>query len=211
MMARVTNIPIESAFGVTLHQEYYASDPRSDKLMILLPGKGYTIHSPLFHYIKPMGIQNGFDVLSINYAIHVTQVDNWITRISDIQADTQKAVDHVLQHDYQTVCVVGKSLGTPIAATIANQLDAPNKSVLMLTPIQAAMSMLNQIRTLGIIGTSDPAYDPELIVETDTQSWLVFDDLNHSLEYRNDRNKSLDVLKQILSSCESFIKESAAL
>jgi len=209
-MARVTNIPIESAFGVTLHQEYYASDPRSDKLMILLPGKGYTIHSPLFHYIKPMGIQNGFDVLSINYAIHVTQVDNWITRISDIQADTQKAVDHVLQHDYQTVCVVGKSLGTPIAATIANQLDAPNKSVLMLTPIQAAMSMLNQIRTLGIIGTSDPAYDPELIVETDTQSWLVFDDLNHSLEYRNDRNKSLDVLKQILSSCESFIKESAS-
>jgi len=210
-MARVTNIPIESAFGVTLHQEYYASDPRSDKLMILLPGKGYTIHSPLFHYIKPMGIQNGFDVLSINYAIHVTQVDNWITRISDIQADTQKAVDHVLQHDYQTVCVVGKSLGTPIAATIANQLDAPNTSVLMLTPIQAAMSMLNHIRTLGIIGTSDPAYDPELIVETDTQSWLVFDDLNHSLEYKNDRNKSLDVLKQILSSCESFIKESATL
>jgi len=209
-MERVTNIPIESAFGVTLHQEYYASDPRSDKLMILLPGKGYTIHSPLFHYIKPMGIQYGFDVLSINYAIHITQVDNWITRIPDIQADTQKAVDHVLQHDYQTVCVVGKSLGTPIAATIANQLDAPNKSVLMLTPIQAAMSMLNQIRTLGIIGTSDPAYDPELIVETDTQSWLVFDDLNHSLEYRNDRNKSLDVLKQILSSCESFIKESTS-
>lgn len=209
-MARVFDIPIESAFGVTLHQEYYASDPRSDKLMILLPGKGYTIHSPLFHYIKPMGIQYGFDVLSINYAIHITPVDNWMTRISDIHADTQKTVDHALAHDYQTVCIVGKSLGTPIAAMIANQLDTPNKSVLMLTPIQAAMSMLDQIRTLGIIGTSDPAYDPDMIVETDTQSWLVLDDLNHSLEYKNNRDKSLDILKQILSTCESFIKESAS-
>ena len=209
-MAQVIDIPIESAFGVTLHQEYYASDPRSDKLMILLPGKGYTIHSPLFHYIKPMGINYGFDVLSVNYGIHVTQVDNWMTRIPDIQADTQKTIDRVLEHDYQTVCVVGKSLGTPIAATIANQLTAPHISVLMLTPIQAAMSMLNNIRTLGIIGTADPAYDADLIIESDTQSWLVLDDLNHSLEYKNDRDKSLDILKQILSTCESFIKESAS-
>lgn len=208
-MARITHIPIESAFGVTLYQEYYASDPRSNKLMILLPGKGYTVNSPLFHYIHPIGINYGFDVLSITYGIHVTQVENWITRIPDIHADTQKAVEHVLEHDYQNVCVVGKSLGTPIAAAIANQLNAPKKSILMLTPIQAAMSMVNNIRTLGIIGTADPAYDPNMIRESDTLSWMVLDDLNHSLEYRNDRDKSLDILKQILSTCETFIKESA--
>lgn len=209
-MAKVTNIPIESAFGLTLHHDYYASDVRSDKLMILLPGRGYTIDSPLFHYIRPIGIQYGYDILSIRYAIHVTKVENWITRIADIHSDTQKAIEQVLEHNYQTVCVVGKSLGTPIAATIANQLDAPNKSVLMLTPIQSAMSLLTDIRALAIIGTSDPAYDPDMIVETDTQSWLVLDDLNHSLEYKNDRDKSLDILKQILSTCESFIKESAS-
>jgi hypothetical protein len=209
-MARTTHIPIESAFGVTLHQEYYASDPRSDKLMILLPGKGYTVNSPLFHYIKPIGIKYGFDVLSINYAIHLMPVDNWIMRIPDIHADTQKTLEQVLDHDYQTVCIVGKSLGTPLAASIANQLTAPNKSVLMLTPIQAAVSMVNNVRTLGIIGTADPAYDANMILETDTQSWMVLEGLNHSLEYRNDRDKSLDILKEILSTCETFIKESAS-
>lgn len=209
-MARVIDIPIESAFGMTLHHDYYASDVRSDKLMILLPGRGYTIDSPLFHYLKPIGIKQGYDVLSIRYAIHVTKVDNWITRISDIQADTQKAVAQVLAHNYQTVCVVGKSLGTPIAATIANQLDVANKSVLMLTPIQSAMSLLNNIRALGIIGTSDPAYDPDMIIETKSQSWLVLDDLNHSLEYKDDWATSLDILKQVLATCESFIKESAS-
>ena len=39
----------------------------SKNLVVFLPGTGYTVQSPLFHYVKDLFSQRDFDVLQINY------------------------------------------------------------------------------------------------------------------------------------------------
>lgn len=205
-MVDLIDIVVESAFGMTLHHDLLAQADGHDKLMILLPGKGYTVDSPLFHYLRKVAVKNGWDVLSVTYAIHVGKFDDWLSRISDLGLDSMQSVNQAMERGYRKVCIVGKSLGTPIAGMIANALDVPEKAVLMLTPIQDAMTLIPDIRALGIIGTADPAYEPDMVKETATESWLVSDGLNHSLEYSGDWRKSLDILPEILEACEKFLQ-----
>lgn len=205
-MATLETITITSKFGIELDHDY-VKQASSTKLMILLPGKGYTIDSPLMRYVGQIGQGQGYDVLHIRYGIHMTPVENWLTRIPDIHADTQNVVSQVMSSQYQSVCVVGKSLGTLITTQLMPTLDSSKRSALMLTPIQNAMSMLGDIPALGIIGTADPAYNPDIIQSTATQSWKVYDDLNHSLEIAGDWQRSIQVLPDILHTCDTFISQ----
>ncbi len=203
-MATYQTITITSQFGIELEHNYI-QQASSTKLIILLPGKGYTIDSPLMRYVGQIGQGQGYDVLYIRYGIHMTPVENWMSRIPDIHADTQAVVSQIMSSQYQKVCVVGKSLGTLIATQLMSILDSPKRSALMLTPIQNAMSMLGDIPALGIIGTADPAYDPDIIQSTATQSWKVYENLNHSLEVSGDWKRSIQILPDILQHCETFL------
>lgn len=201
-----TNIITNSKFDIDLPHDYTTQPMPSNKLMILLPGKGYIAESPLMRYMGQIGYQNGYDTLHIRYAIHRIQVDDWFSRFHDIHADTQDGVLQVMSNKYDTVCVVAKSLGTVIAVQLLAQLTAQNISALMLTPIQDAMEMIGDVRALGIIGTADPAYEPDMIQTSATRSWQVYDDLNHSLEYKAEWAKSVKILPDILHHCEAFIR-----
>lgn len=196
----------QSKFDIDLPHDYNTQPTPSDKLMILLPGRGYIAESPLMRYVGQIGYQNGYDTLHVRYAIHRTQVDNWVMHIPDIFADTHDGVSQVMSERYTRVCVVAKSLGTVIATQLVPQLESKNLSALMLTPIQDAMMTIGDVRALGIIGTADPAYDPDVIETTATRTWRVYDNLNHSLEYNGDWAKSFAILHDILHHCEAFIR-----
>lgn len=197
-------ITIASKFGIQLDHNFITKKS-SDKLMILLPGRGYTIAAPLMRYIGQIGRSHGYDVLYVSYAIHMTHVDNWLTRVADIFADTQAVVNQVDLSVYESVCVVGKSLGTMVACQLLSQVELPNPSMLMLTPIQNAMSLISEVRALAIIGTNDPAYNPDHVNNTSFHEWKVYDNLNHSLEIKGEWEQSLGVLIDILKDCEQFI------
>lgn len=199
-------ITTTSAFGIELPHDYTTHDNPSDKLMILLPGRGYTAESPLMRYVGQMGYAHGYDTLHIRYGIHRTQVENWFMRIPDMNTDTVTAVADVLSEQYKRVCIVAKSLGTIITPQLLPKLNRVTVSALMLTPVQDAMSMIGDTRALGIIGTADPAYDPDAIKSTATATWQVYDGLNHSLEYSGDWAKSIAILPDILNHCEAFIQ-----
>ena len=202
----IKTIITKSKFNIDLPHDYTTQAKPTDKLMILLPGRGYIAESPLMRYIGKMGYQHGYDTLHIRYAIHRTQVDDWLMRFPDLHADTQDGILQVMPDKYETVCVVAKSLGTVIAVQVLDQLKGKNLSALMLTPIQDAMTMIGDVRALGIIGTADSIYEPEMIKTTATQTWKVYDDLNHSLEYQSDWAKSVQILPDILQHCEAFIR-----
>jgi len=203
-------IRIQSKFDIELPHDYLTQRAPSDKLMIILPGKGYIAESPLMRYIGQIGYQNGYDTLHIRYAIHRIAVENWLMRIPDLHADTQSAVEQVMSEQYKTICVVGKSLGSVIAVQLLAQLQVNNLSTILLTPIQDAMTMVGDIPALGIIGTADSVYEPDMIKQTDTRTWKVYDDLNHSLEYKGDWARSVEILRDVLAQCEQFIQSGTA-
>jgi hypothetical protein len=124
--------------------------------------------------------------------------------------DVTQAVDQVLARGYSRLCVVGKSLGTPLAAQVAKASDIDHTSLILLTPIGGAMQSIGTMNTLVIIGTADPLYSPEVVGAFDGMDhihWRVFDDLNHSLAVENDWQASLTVLHPIMETCERFLLE----
>lgn len=200
-------IEVESPFGVTVRNRFEYHEPQSDRLMIILPGRGYTVHYPALLHLGHMASVLGYDVLPVQYGFHVMDADFDFDQMPLVQQDVESATKPVLAQGYREVCVVGKSMGTPLAITLAQSVEAEQVSQILLTPIGPAMQVSGDIRTLAIIGTADPNYSPELTqTDRDNVTWRVFDRLNHGFIDDNDWRYSVDCLKAILETCAAFLE-----
>jgi hypothetical protein len=104
--------------------------------------------------------------------------------------------------------VVGKSLGTPLAVQLAKDVAVESVSLILLTPVGAALHELEGIRTLAVIGTADSLYSPEVIAEFEGDpyvQWCVFENLNHGLEVEGDWQASVRALEDVIAACEQFL------
>lgn len=205
MAIQHSSIETESKFGTTAHHLLSTQEGGSDKLLIILPGRGYTTEHPLLYYLRSAALQLGYDVLSVQYGFQAAQIDVTIENMPYIQDDVQQAVKSVLARGYRKICIAGKSLGTPLAAELARSITDAQVSLLLLTPIGAAAQGLGAIPALAVIGTADAAYSADMIKDDDYLTWRVFEGLNHSLELRGDWRASLAVLPEIIGACAAFL------
>jgi hypothetical protein len=205
MALQFSTIVTQSRFGLTIHHSLVRHETGSDRLLIVLPGRGYTVDHPLLYTLRKSALQSGWDVLSVQYGFALAARDLDVESISSIQEDVDAATTPVLSGGYTEVCIAGKSLGTPLAAELAKRLTGRRVSLILFTPIGGATQGLGGVRTLAVAGTADPIYVPEMVTEEPGLQWLVIDGVNHSLEYRDDWRASLDVLAQIISTCETFL------
>ena len=199
-------IEVESPFGITVRHRFHLHQPQSDKLMVILPGRGYTVNHPVLSYVGQMAYENGYDVLPVQYGFQVSG-DLDVSQIPLLQQDVQLATEPVLKRDYREICVVGKSLGTPLAIDLAQSVPAAVVSQILLTPIGAAMQPAGDTRTLAIIGTADSLYAPELVSDSQSTTWRVFENLDHGLIDDSDWRYSLDCLNDIIAACETFLQK----
>jgi surfactin synthase thioesterase subunit len=203
-----SSIQTESRFGVTVRHSLITQDTPPDKLLIMLPGYGYTCEHPVLYYLRRAAAQQGYDVLGVQYGFQVTHIDLQAENMAYVQDDVEQAVRPVLSRGYSRVCVAGKSMGTPLAAEVARSLTRESTSLLLLTPVGGAVQGLGNIPALAIIGTADALYSAEEVAaykNHPTIQWKVFEGLNHSLEVQHDWGASLAVLPEIIRTCEEFI------
>jgi acetyl esterase/lipase len=201
-----TTIPIESPFGVTIQNTLAVQEPSSGKLMVLLPGRGYLNEHPVMHYTRMIGLQLGYDVLSLRYGFHLTGEDIVTERLPDVHQDAVNAITAALERSYRELCIVGKSMGTPIAAVHAASLKILRLSLILHTPVRNAVDMVGEIPTLAVIGTGDALYDPAKAVDKSNVRWLVLDGLNHGLEKPGDWQASLRALHDISLAVDAFLR-----
>jgi hypothetical protein len=206
MAVQTNTIEVESRFGVTVHHSLMTHDEGSDKLLIVLPGRGYTAEHPALYYLRKAAVQLGYDVLSVEYGFQAGRIDLTSENMPNLQNDVQAAVQTVLARGYGQICVAGKSLGTPLAVGLARTINDARVSLILLTPVAGATQMTGDLPTLAIIGTVDAAYSPELVQDEPHLTWHVYDGLNHSLEYKGDWRASLALLPEIIAACEAFLK-----
>lgn len=198
----IQHIGIPSYAGVTLqHSLAGTGNPR---LLAMLPGLGYTVEAPLFHYLQKIAWHNDFDVLAVKYGFQVAQIRYAPQQQADITHESQKAIEAALSKGYEELVIVGKSLGTPLAAILANHFSQTSK-LLLLTPIQDSHSIAPNIPSLAIIGTTDPRYEEGLAVDTDNLRWKVYEGLNHSLEREGDMLASIYMMRDIMETCQNFL------
>jgi acetyl esterase/lipase len=205
MSLNFSAVETESHFGVRLRHPLTTQDSGADKLLVLLPGKGYTNDYPLLYTLRKIALQLGYDVLSVTYGFQVTGADLTAENMAYIQEDVDSAIQPVLRRGYRQVCFAGKSLGTPLAAELARRFSDKQVSLILLTPIGGATQGLGAIPTLAVIGTGDALYFPELVSDDSCIKWLVVEDVNHSLEFEGDWRASLSTLTDVMTACEAFL------
>ncbi|MBZ0301419.1 MAG: hypothetical protein K8J31_16850 [Anaerolineae bacterium] len=202
----IQTIEIDSPFGVRVPQRLHQQDIASNKLMIILPGRNYTIYHPALFYMTRMGLENGYDVLPVQYGFQVTG-DLEPQQIPLLEEDVRLATQPVLKRSYREICLVGKSLGSPLAIDLARTLDVDALSLILLTPVGAAMQSSTGFRVLGVIGTADPLYSEAVIKATsDKVTWRVFKGINHGLLDDRDWRHSAHAIEEIISDCEAFLR-----
>jgi hypothetical protein len=205
MSLQFSTIDTQSRFGLTIHHKLVRQAGGSDKLLILLPGRGYTVDHPLLYTLRKSALQSGWDVLSVQYGFALADRDLDVESISSLQEDVDAATTPVLSGGYNEVCIAGKSLGTPLAAELAKRLTGRRVSLILFTPIGGATQGLGGLRTLAVGGTADPLYVPEMAADEPAIQWLVIEGVNHSLEHKDEWRASLDVLARVIGACEAFL------
>jgi hypothetical protein len=200
-------LTITSPLGLTLTHSLQIQSPPLGKLLILLPGRGYSCDRPVLDYIRAMGLQNGYDVLSLTYGFQVngSSPDQAITMV-----EVTEAVVQVCRRGYQEVCLVGKSVGSLFSVPLVQTgvVEAARVSLILLTPVATVMVPVSPVRTLAVIGTADHEFGTPTYTAAHTRgdmTWLVLDRLHHGLEELGDWERSVQVLREIVSACERFL------
>ncbi len=201
-------VPVISSSGITIPNILTKATKAADRLAIILPGRGYTIHHPILHYLSGILLKHEWDVLRVQYAFQLTGEGLNSQQLPEIYQDTRTAIETTLAHGYKQICWAGKSMGTPFVAQFAHEYKDRTCGILHLTPIQQAVTMSPEdIPALALIGTADPYYDADHVERTaERAQWRVFDALNHALEAAEDWRGSIHALESVLSACEHFIK-----
>jgi pimeloyl-ACP methyl ester carboxylesterase len=198
----IHSIEISSCAAVTIQNMLAGTN--SSRLVAMLPGLGYTVDAPLMHYLRKIAWHNNFDVLSIKYGFQVAQTRYEAQHQGAMTQESQQAIEQALAKGYDELIIVGKSLGTPMAAMLGNQFPQTTK-LLLLTPIADSHKIAPNIATLAVIGTADPRYDEGLAVDTDNLRWKVYEDLDHSLEISGDILASITIMRDIMETCQAFL------
>ena len=194
---------------------FFRQPQETDHAVIVLPGIGYSCQQPLLYYSTREFLQQGADVLWIEY----NQRDDF-TSLSETEvircalADTSAACQAFLsERPYQRVTFIGKSLGTATMVYMLNTLALPAMiQTIWLTPLLRRQELRNLIcearpRSLFIVGTADPHYDKHALLEVQMATrgdTLIIENADHSLEIANDIIQSLQAMERIIQAIQAF-------
>jgi hypothetical protein len=196
----------------------------TDHLGILLPGRGYTHQMPLLYYSSFLLSASGADVLGIDYsysnrpdyaAASEGEKMRWL--MADVTSACRAALGN---RNYSRVTLAAKSLGTMVAAHLLTQEILPaGTDTIWLTPVLGHEAFTQQVerlrdrqgRSLIVIGTRDPYYNPDQLAQLADATGgetLVVEGADHSMEIKGDLYASLDAMEQVMRGVEAFLRGS---
>ena len=203
------NLPLPATF--------FRQEQKSVHLVVLYPGMGYTVRSPLLYYPTQLCLAYGCDVLWVEYnyrqstfqATSEDEQQQWLATDSLIALQAGLA-----QHCYGEVTLMGKSLGTLAIGHIlaSQQMQEPTASI-WLTPIltnSVAVSHMQLIhhRALIVTGTADPVYDALALQQVQVATGakgLVIEQADHLLEIETDIEQTIAIHQEIVSAIKALL------
>lgn len=213
-------LSIPGHHGEPVPNTFVQQDGATDRLAILLPGLGYSCAMPLFYYAESFLLDDGFDVLHVEYAYNrrvgfreLPQSD----QIAWLLADATAAHDAgTRQRAYREVTVIGKSLGTrAMGHLLTEQASHQHRCAVWLTPLLRDDRLREQIRRYSghsffAIGADDPHYDPAYLVDVGAaprDNAVVIAGADHSLDVPHDVTASVDAVAQVLRALRQFLAQ----
>jgi hypothetical protein len=217
MAIQTETIDIASRSGFISHA-LTRPQPDSTRLMLMLPGRAYTCDFPALYYVRRVGQQNGFDVLSMRYGSTIStdnSGDDMGAALENVISASQKAIA-LGQGRYKQVCIVAKSIGTLFAPevylAVASALPQARIGLMLLTPLPPSIQRYKGAKVMSIIGTQDPVWSPELKNTADDEGieMNVLEKLDHGFEVADDWLTSIRALEIVARTCERFLQATFA-
>ncbi|MDV2884628.1 alpha/beta family hydrolase [Alkalihalophilus pseudofirmus] len=184
---------------------------KTNNLVVVLPGAGYTTQAPLLHYTTGLFYTKGFDVLHVNYTYNRQELADLSEE--DFAKDVQLAINEASEtNQYDNYYIVAKSIGTIALSYLLNNQTFKNAKVVWLTPLLQRDDVFNAMRKsehrgFCIIGDQDSCFIEERMATLKHNEQLklqIVEGGNHSLELNDDPLESIDVLKRVISKINEF-------
>ena len=188
------------------------------QLGIVLPGYRYSPEMPPLHYAGRVLLEQGADLLRVEYAYYRTnfykqpesEQDQWIS--SDVFAACKAGLAY---RSYEKITLIGKSLGTIAMGHLLADSTFQRATCIWLTPLLTVDWLCSRIEethphSLFIMGTADRFYKPDILERLENVTGgrsLVLKDVNHGLEIPGDISKSLVMLNQVVQALQEFLNE----
>lgn len=191
------------------------SGEKTNALAIFMPGSGYTNQRPLFHFSEGIFLNQGADVLEIDYRYKEKDYDHFdMEELSKaIQIDVKTVIDQVLRESsYDEFYLVAKSLGTIALCTELKRADFKNARVVWFTPLihrdDVLQAMVESPQAgLCFIGDNDPCYSASRYNQLENNTKIIahlLPGITHDMEYVDQPIPSIDVLKEIMKKLSQF-------
>ena len=218
MEVRLSSLDIVGYKNQPVPNTFITQPKPTQHLGIVLPGYRYSVEMAPLYYAGRILLDQGADVLRIEYAYYRTdflkqpenEQDRWLSR------DVFAACDAGLSYrPYEKITLVGKSLGTIAMGHLLNDSRFQEATCVWLTPllpVEWLRARIEQIhpRSLFMIGTADQFYKPDILkhLELVTKGYsIVIEDANHGLEIPGDIPKSLAALNQMVQALQEFLND----
>lgn len=188
-----------------IKQEVYRNQNRTQKLMVLFPGMGYTCDKPLLHYAKAYGFLYGYDILCINYGKMTFDKSKVLSSIAPAYEIAKEALNMINLTNYEKIIFISKSLGTVVAGQLSKEYTMDIQNI-FLTPLKETIPYMENSEDVTISGDHDPmlSCDNLQLIQEQPITSFVFPNANHSLEVEKDPVQSIDYLHQVAKIYEKI-------
>lgn len=186
-------------------------DNGSDKLVVILPGIGYTIDRVTIEYSGELALSQNYDLMEIEYGFQVARKGFDVKEEFNIIADeTLELVKDALSlKEYKEVIIIGKSIGTCVQNFLNEKIKGINIKNIYISPIDRTVGMGFKEGSLIITGSKDPLLSEENlqnIVDSKKYKVIVFNGANHALNLEKNPIGSLEIQIEIIKAIKTFIK-----
>ncbi len=208
-MIKESFIKVKSFWGHDINNLFLTQTPKSDSIVILFPGAGYSCESPLLYYAREAVLQAKCDVLSLEYGHFKTNNSFKSEYVEQTFQEVYAAIQIVLSNSYKRIFFISKSFGTSVAGRISELLNHDNINNLFLTPTSNTIPYIVKSKCAVVVGTNDEFFSKENIDLIGTYSSVnlhIIENATHSLESRDDCIESIEILKDVTKLCMNFVQ-----
>lgn len=180
------------------------------KLAVLFPGIGYHCDKPLLYYAAKLAKAAKYEVLPVSYTGFPEKVrgnaDKMRECLDIAWSQANELLESVDWSVYNNILFIGKSIGTIVGSSFAEQRGLAVHSIL-LTPLAETFRSVSG-NAVAFHGTADPWAETDAIVEACRERGIPLyqtEGANHSLE-TGDVRRDVDILKDTIQKIEAFIR-----
>lgn len=209
--------------GENVANTFFRQEAPTKHLAIILPGAGYSARMPLLYYTVNVFLDHHADLLTVDYDYRSPaerRAPDFQERLTEnVTAAIKEAL---IQHTYEQVTLIGKSIGTRAMSWLLSKINHPLTGIssfrsIWLTPAWSDPEIFSIMKdwtgeSLHIIGTGDHYYYrkdlADQLIERKNIDVVAIPDADHSLDIDGDITRSLQCIETAVKSIESFVFES---